>query len=138
MLNDEVNKRSALVRAQVLEVLDIDGNPDVLLRTELATIVKCSRSVREINALRPGGYYSNPTGNVEYATENASLILQNLQTFQEERDFARSVRFDEYDGLCLVCGEWSAGGCEPDVATNEERGQARASSDYVGACCSDL
>ncbi len=32
---------------------------------------------------------------------------------ENEGEFQAHI--DEYDGLCLVCGEWSAGGCEPDA-----------------------
>ncbi len=83
MVNEEVSKRSAFVKDQVLRILDIEGNPDVLLRSELTTILKHSRSVRVISALRPAGFYSNPGSNVEYAVQAARLLLQNLKTFQE-------------------------------------------------------
>jgi hypothetical protein len=31
----------------------------------------------------------------------------------EEDELASHM--EEYDGLCLACGEWSGGGCEPDA-----------------------
>jgi hypothetical protein len=44
-----------------------------------------------------------------------------LEAFKEalESEGELELHMEEYDGLCLACGEWSGGGCEPDARNYE-------------------
>jgi hypothetical protein len=39
-----------------------------------------------------------------------------IKAFQEASESDElALHMDENDGLCLACGEWTSGGCEPDA-----------------------
>jgi hypothetical protein len=78
----ESARRSAVIRQRILDVLDIDGNPEVLIRVELATILRHSKGVRAIESLRPLGYYAQ--GNAEHASRRAHAILDNRGSLAAE------------------------------------------------------
>jgi hypothetical protein len=82
-INQESSRRSAIVRERLLGLLNIDGNPDVLISVELSTILRHSRPVRAIEDLRPNCYYQ--AGDVGYTVRAAHAILECLRAFEAEK-----------------------------------------------------
>jgi hypothetical protein len=79
---EESAKRSDVIKQRVLDVLDIEGYPDVLIRVELNTCVQHSRAIRTIERLHPAGYFE--PGNAEHASGRAHTILDNLGSLAAE------------------------------------------------------
>src|SRR6478609_5457191 len=79
---EESAKRSEVIKQRVLDVLDVDGDPDVLIRIELGTILRHSKAVRAIEDLRPVGYYE--PGNAKHASRRAHTILDNMVSLAAE------------------------------------------------------
>ena len=79
---EESAKRSEVIKQPVLDVLDIEGDPDVLIRIELSSCVRHSRAIRAIESLHPAGYFE--PGNAEHASRRAHTILDNLGSLAAE------------------------------------------------------
>jgi hypothetical protein len=79
---DESAKRREVIKQRVLDVLDIEGDPDVLIRIELNTCVRHSRGVRAIESLRPAGYFE--PGNAEHASRRALRFWTGWEDWQRK------------------------------------------------------
>jgi hypothetical protein len=92
LLNDELEKRAALAKGAILNLLGLEGTrADELIGPELSTILLQAASIRAISGLRPSSYYR--PGELTEVVEAARTVLSMLSTEEPEVATSEALTF---------------------------------------------